>query len=73
MTKFVYVTNEYRDAWKNYLTLRDDDNALSDYMGWQRFSDTFIEEFNYKLSAKRAGQYLPWTALHLVLHFHWGL
>ena len=49
MIKFVYVTNEYRDAWQNYLNFRDDDNALSDYMGWQRFSDTFIEEFNYKL------------------------
>ena len=53
MTKFVYVTNEYRDAWNSYLNFRDNDNALSDYMGWQRFSDTFIEEFNYKLQEER--------------------
>ena len=53
MTKFVYITNEYRDAWQHYLKFRDDDNALSDYTGWQRFSDTFIEEFNYKLQEER--------------------
>ena len=48
MTKFVYVSDEYRQAWVTFLLTRDVDNANSDSMEWYRFSDSFIEEFNYK-------------------------
>ena len=53
MTKFVYISDEYRQAWVTFLLTRDVDNANSDSMGWYRFSDSFIEEFNYKFQEER--------------------
>ena len=53
MTKFVYISDEYRQAWVTFLLTRDVDNDNSDSMGWYRFSDSFIEEFNYKFQEER--------------------
>ena len=52
MTKFVYVSNEYRDAWEYYVNynIAQNDNALfsAENQGWEKFSDEFVEEFSFK-------------------------
>tara|TARA_B100000287_G_C20672222_1_gene793848 strand:+ start:2349 stop:3503 length:1155 start_codon:yes stop_codon:yes gene_type:complete len=48
MTKFVYVSDEYRQAWQTVLNVRNSDNDLYDGIGWPKFTDSFVEEFNFK-------------------------
>jgi len=52
MTKFVYVSNEYRLAWEHYVNynIAQNDNALfvAETSGWEKFSNKFVEEFCFQ-------------------------
>ena len=47
MKNFVYISNEYRDAWKQYV---ENPEKLKE---WENFNDDFKEEFKFKLEEEQ--------------------
>ena len=47
MTKFVYISDDYRQAWLTYII-----NKFG-IENWQEFDDDFKEEFNFKLEEEQ--------------------